>query len=153
MGEALKGTDRPLVVTSGMFAVQKGEALVIETDVAIEAAAAVMPRCMSELGVLSLPAQGVHVSVVRHPLVHKRGDHGFIVAFIGIASRCSHWVTSVGANRASYFGWMPMFAGLTNQCSSKQTQEESGWTPVEQGLIADLESDDYFQSPNRCVGS
>ena len=59
IGEALKGTDRPLVVTSGMFAVQKGEALVIETDVAIEAAAAVMPRCMSEFGASSLRAQGV----------------------------------------------------------------------------------------------
>ena len=45
-----------------------------------------------------------------------------------------------------------MFSGLTNQCSSEQTQEELGWTPVERGLIADLESDDYFQSPNISVG-
>ena len=64
MGEALKGTDRPLVLTSGTFGVQNGEALVIETDVATEAAAAVMPRDMSEFGASSLPAQGVQVSVV-----------------------------------------------------------------------------------------
>lgn len=182
MGEALKGIDCPLVVTSGTSVAQKGKALVIATDVATEAAAAVMPCCMSELGASSLSAQGVHVSVVWHPLVHGKGDHGFIVAFIGIAAEKGvsgylgdglnvyssahnldvarlyrlilekgeagkpyHAVAEealtykdiaqvVGRRLsvptepvpASNFGWMAMFAGLSNRCLSRLRRSWDG---------------------------
>lgn len=44
----------------------------------------------------------------------------------------------------AHLGWFAHFAGLDCPASSSDTQEKLGWQPVQRGLIADLESGDYF---------
>jgi nucleoside-diphosphate-sugar epimerase len=44
-----------------------------------------------------------------------------------------------------HFGWMSRFFGLDAPASSALTQERLGWSPVQPGLIADLEQGHYFE--------
>jgi nucleoside-diphosphate-sugar epimerase len=82
IGEALAGSDRPLVVAAGIPVPEPGH-LTTEHDEAPENPA--YPR-VSEPAAMSLAGRGVRVSVVRMPpTVHGRGDHGFVPALIGIA--------------------------------------------------------------------
>lgn len=46
----------------------------------------------------------------------------------------------------SYFGWFAHFAAIDNPTSSQRTRELLGWEPVQPGLIADLDSEHYFDS-------
>jgi nucleoside-diphosphate-sugar epimerase len=46
---------------------------------------------------------------------------------------------------AEHFGWMGVFFGLDAPASSALTQERLGWTPVQPGLVADLEQGHYFR--------
>lgn len=74
MGEALAGSDRPLIITSGTGAPT-------EDDVATSS-----PRYHSEKMALSFAERGVRAAVVRFPpTVHGRGDHGFVPILINIA--------------------------------------------------------------------
>ena len=80
LGSALAGSDRPLIVTSGI-------ALLVPGRLATEDAAASshLPR-KSERAADSVAASGVKVSVVRlPPSVHGDGDHGFVPLLIGLA--------------------------------------------------------------------
>jgi nucleoside-diphosphate-sugar epimerase len=80
IGETLAGTDRPLVVASGM-AVQTPGRLITEED----AVDPNFPRA-SEQTALPLAAHGVRVSVLRlPPSVHGKGDHGFVPHLISTA--------------------------------------------------------------------
>jgi nucleoside-diphosphate-sugar epimerase len=82
IGEALAGSDRPLVVAAGIPAPAPG-AVTTEADAAPGNPA--YPR-VSEPVALALAGRGVRASVVRMPpTVHGEGDHGFIPALIGIA--------------------------------------------------------------------
>jgi nucleoside-diphosphate-sugar epimerase len=45
---------------------------------------------------------------------------------------------------ASHFGWFVHFAQMDMPASSEQTRERLGWQPKRPGLIADLESANYF---------
>jgi nucleoside-diphosphate-sugar epimerase len=82
IGEALAGSDRPLVVAAGIPVPEPGH-VTTENDAAPDNPA--YPR-VSEPVAMSLAGRGVRVSVVRMPpTVHGRGDHGFIAALIGIA--------------------------------------------------------------------
>lgn len=45
---------------------------------------------------------------------------------------------------ASHFDWFAHFAGIDNPASSKQTQEDLDWHPEQSGLLADIDTDDYF---------
>jgi nucleoside-diphosphate-sugar epimerase len=45
---------------------------------------------------------------------------------------------------ASHFGWIANFFTLDGPASSAQTREKLQWRPVQPGLIADLDSDHYF---------
>lgn len=45
---------------------------------------------------------------------------------------------------AAHFGWIGHFFALDGPASSAQTREELQWRPVQPGLIADLDSDHYF---------
>ncbi len=84
MGEALAGTDRPLVIASGTPAVPGG--LATESD-DISAFGPVALRGANARAAIALASRGVRSSVVRLPRsVHGEGDvHGFIPRLIAIA--------------------------------------------------------------------
>lgn len=83
LGAALAGSDRPLVVSSGLAGLVSGR-LATEEDVVAPEKAAVAR--FSEHAAMALAAEGVRTSVVRlPPSVHDAGDHGFVPALIAIA--------------------------------------------------------------------
>ena len=45
---------------------------------------------------------------------------------------------------ASHFGWIGHFFAIDGPASSKQTQEQLGWRPVQAGLVSDLDAEHYF---------
>ena len=80
LGEELKGSGRPLIVTSGVALLAPGR-LATEDD----AAARHFPR-VSEATAEDLMQQGVRAGIVRlPPTTHGEGDHGFVPRLIAIA--------------------------------------------------------------------
>jgi nucleoside-diphosphate-sugar epimerase len=204
LGEALAGTNKPLVVTSGTALLTSGK-LAIETDA--RAADNPNPR-LTEEAADAVAALGVKVSVVRlPPSVHGEGDHGFVPILINIARQKGisvykgdgsnlwpavhrtdaakvfrlaleknaeggtryHAVTEEGiafkeiaevigkrlnlpvksktpTEADTHFDWFAHFAAFNNPTSSKQTQEQLNWNPVNIGLIEDVDSDYYFNA-------
>ncbi|WP_322044605.1 SDR family oxidoreductase [Paraburkholderia sp. J67] len=83
IGAALAGTDKPLVVTSGIALI---DSPLITEDLAAVVGAHSIPRAASEVATLALAQQGVRASLVRlPPSVHGEGDHGFVPRLIDIA--------------------------------------------------------------------
>lgn len=83
IGEALVGSDRPFIVTSGTALVRPG-ALATEAMMPITGADA-HPR-LSEQAADAVAERGVRVSTVRlSPSVHGNGDYGFVPMLINIA--------------------------------------------------------------------
>jgi nucleoside-diphosphate-sugar epimerase len=81
LGDALAGSDRPLIVTSGTLLAQPKGQLATEED----APNPNFPR-KSEEAALTLASRGVRVGVLRlPPSVHGKGDHGFVPHLISIA--------------------------------------------------------------------
>jgi nucleoside-diphosphate-sugar epimerase len=84
MGEALVGTGKPLVITSGTAVLPAG--VVGHEDDASDPGSAGKHRIASEQAALAMAARGVRSAVVRlPPSVHDDGDHGFVPALISIA--------------------------------------------------------------------
>lgn len=81
LGAALAGTNKPLVITSGVGLLHGP--LVTENDQ--PAGSDVTPRAASEEAANALAEQGVHTYIVRLPIVHGAGDHGFVPIVIGMA--------------------------------------------------------------------
>ena len=83
MGTALAGTDKPLIVTSGVALLAPGRPAT-EEDAAPPVTAS-FPRA-SEAVVEELKARGLRACAVRlAPSVHGVGDHGFVPRLAGIA--------------------------------------------------------------------
>ena len=81
MGEVLAGSDRPLVIASGMGGMRQGD-LLTEEDPFVDG----FPRAATALATLALADRGVRSSVVRlAPTVHGKGDSGFIPTLIHAA--------------------------------------------------------------------
>jgi nucleoside-diphosphate-sugar epimerase len=90
-GEALAGSDRPLVIASGTLGLMPGQ-LATERDghgssEAIQrAGAGPQTRHATAELVLSMASRGVRSSILRlSPTVHGDGDHGFMASIVGIA--------------------------------------------------------------------
>jgi nucleoside-diphosphate-sugar epimerase len=84
IGAALEGSNRPLVIASGL-AGQKPGVVVTEKDIADPDSPA-GHRTRSEQTALSLASSGVRSSSVRlSPTVHGEGDHGFVATLVGVA--------------------------------------------------------------------
>ena len=84
LGEALAGSGRPLVITSGTGLLPPGR-LATEQDEPDTAPFAAL-RGASEAAALAFAGRGVRASVLRLPFsVHGTGDRGFVPALIGIA--------------------------------------------------------------------
>ena len=82
MGEILKGTNKPLVVTAGILGLPKTNGFVTEADAAPGA-----PRA-SEATAMALAEGNVNASVIRlPPSVHGKGDKGFIPFIINQARK------------------------------------------------------------------
>jgi nucleoside-diphosphate-sugar epimerase len=82
LGSTLEGSDRPLLVTSGLALVAAGRAAT-EEDAPVPVSAS-YPRA-SEVTALSLFERGVKASVVRLPQVHDRVKQGLVTYLINIA--------------------------------------------------------------------
>jgi nucleoside-diphosphate-sugar epimerase len=52
---------------------------------------------------------------------------------------------------ADHFGWIGRFFGIDGPASSAQTQQQLGWRPVQPGLIADLNAEQYFEHAGDAV--
>jgi nucleoside-diphosphate-sugar epimerase len=99
LGDALAGSDRPLVIASGVAGLQPGR-LATEDDVP-DAASPAGGRSLSERAALALADRGVRSSSVRlAPTVHGDGDNGFVASLAGVArERGASGYVGDGANR------------------------------------------------------
>ncbi|WP_189479107.1 SDR family oxidoreductase, partial [Mesorhizobium sp. M1E.F.Ca.ET.063.01.1.1] len=97
MGTELAGSDRPLIVTSGIGLVRPGR---IATEDVSPASNPAIPR-VSEQTAHAAAEKGVRVSIIRlPPSVHGVGDHGFVPILIGIArEKGASIYTDEGLNR------------------------------------------------------
>jgi len=86
IGEALAGSERPFIVTSGTALVSPGK--LATENIIPHADSSVHPRIASEEAADAVAALGVRVSVLRlSPSVHGDGDHGFVPMLIDIARK------------------------------------------------------------------
>ncbi len=97
-GEVLAGSNRPLVIASGVLGMDGGQ-VATEQDHPDQAG---HPRIANAAAALALADRGVRSVAVRFaPTVHGEGDHGFIAVLTGIARQkgvsayvgdgSSHW--------------------------------------------------------------
>jgi nucleoside-diphosphate-sugar epimerase len=83
-GEALAGTDRPLLIASGTLGLAPGR-VATEAD-GLDPGPSVSPRQASAFATYALATRGVRSSVVRlAPTNHGDGDNGFMATLVAIA--------------------------------------------------------------------
>ena len=99
LGAALRGTEKPLIVTSGTALV--GGARLADESMVPPSGEHALPRVASEEAAAALRSEGLRVSVMRlPPSVHGKGDHGFVPLLIKLAREkgCAAY-TGDGSNR------------------------------------------------------
>lgn len=85
LGGALEGSDRPLIVASGVFGLAPGR-VATERDVPVRDESLVAPRLAGLQAALAFASRGVRTVAVRFaPTVHDVGDHGFMPYVIAVA--------------------------------------------------------------------
>jgi len=85
LGAVLAGSDRPLIITSGVGLLNYGR-VVTEDDAPV--GSDVIPRAASEEAATAAAANGAKVYIVRlPPTVHGKGDHGFVPMVIDMAKK------------------------------------------------------------------
>lgn len=201
--DALAGSNKPLVFTSGTMSLVKGK--VGTEDSPAEANTPFSARTQTEQTLLDLSSKGVRVSCVRlSPTTHGDGDKGFVWMMAefarangqsvyvddglnrwpavhrrdaarlfhlalekGVAGRRYHAVAEEGVLMKDIAGAIGKATGLPtvsqnyeaaskhfagflvnpvmadNPASSKQTQEQLGWSPSERTILADIEGGVY----------
>ncbi|WP_046369932.1 SDR family oxidoreductase [Flavihumibacter petaseus] len=83
LGEALAGSDRPLVITSGVGLLHYDHP-VAESDQ--PSSSAIIPRAATEEAAKVVADRGVNTYIVRlPPSVHGKGDHGFVPMVMAMA--------------------------------------------------------------------
>ena len=86
LGEALEGTDRPLVIASGLLGLAPGRVATEEDGHAGGPADGPPTRHDNAELTLSYASRGVRASAVRlSPTVHGEGDNGFVKTLVDIA--------------------------------------------------------------------
>ncbi len=81
MGEAIKGTGKPMVVSGGILGLPKTGGVTTEAD-----AAPPLPRASEATAIALAENSGINASVIRlPPSVHDAGDKGFIPFIIQMA--------------------------------------------------------------------
>ena len=199
LGAALEGTNRPLIVSSGILGLSNNRFATEQDQASLE-----MPRAAAEEITISFSSKDVRSSVIRlPPSVHDKGDHAFIPMIISIAREkgvsayigegLNRWpsvhrvdvaqlyrlalekgtagaryhgvadegipfrniaeaigkrlnvpVVSKPVEEAiDHFGWLGHFIRFDSPASSKHTQQELGWRPTQNSLLADIEQN-YF---------
>ena len=105
-GEALAGSDRPLVIASGLLGLAPGRVATEEDGREADPALAAhgpgpQARAATAQFTLSLAARGVRSSVLRlPPTCHGDGDNGFMAIIVGIArAKSASGYVGDGANR------------------------------------------------------
>ena len=200
IGSALEGTNRPFLISSGIFGLANNR-LATEQD---KANLEKFPRGLAEDITISFSSKDVRSSVIRlPPSVHGKGDHAIIPRMIAIAREkgvsayigdgLNRWPSvhrvdvaqlyrlalekgTAGARyhgvadegipyrdiaemigkhlnvpvvskpieeAMEHFGFLGHFAQFDAPASSKHTQQEFGWQPIQNSLLADME-ENYF---------
>lgn len=97
MGEVLTGTEKPIVVTSGMLGLPSIDGFIRE-----ESSAENSPRTSESTALALATEKGVHASVIRlPPSVHDKGDKGFIPFIIAQARK--HGVSAYPENGKNHW--------------------------------------------------
>jgi len=84
IGEALEGSDRPFLITSGTGMASSGQGIP-STEDSPKVSSALIPRAMSEEAGAAAAARGVRVIVVRLPQVHNTVKQGLVTYAIQVA--------------------------------------------------------------------
>ena len=82
-------------------------------------------------------------------VLHGVGDEGVPVGQIAevIGRHLDLPTASISREEADdHFGWLANILAMDVPASSALTQERMGWTPTQQGLIADLDQGHYFET-------
>jgi nucleoside-diphosphate-sugar epimerase len=122
LGGALEGSDRPLLVTSGLSGLPRGAT---EAD----AAQSVWPR-KSEQAAQAAREGGVRVATVRlAPSVHGIGDHGFVPILVRMARQ--HGVSAfIGAGENCWSGVHRLDAARLYRLALEQGATETAYHAV-----------------------
>jgi nucleoside-diphosphate-sugar epimerase len=129
LGSALVGSDRPLIVTSGVGLLPQ-----VQMVTEVSSPSRQNPRVASEDSAHSVADRGVRVSIVRlAPSVHGEGDHGFVPILITFARETgvSAYIEN-GSNRwpavhrldAAHLFRLAVEKGATGACYHGVAEEE-----------------------------
>ena len=101
LGEALEGSDRPLLIASGLLGVAAGRVATERDQPAAQASTGMDTRGETARVTVALASRGVRSGVVRlSPTVHGHGDNGFIPLLIaGARAKGASGYIADGNNR------------------------------------------------------